>query len=92
MNPPINGGCACGAIRYECSPAPLAMLRCHCRDCQRETGSAFVINGLIEMPMLEVTEGSPETIQTPSQSGKGQPVVRCPSCHVALWSHYGGMA
>ena len=32
----FSGGCACGAIRYECSAAPLMMLNCHCRDCQRE--------------------------------------------------------
>ena len=88
---PLEGRCTCGEVRYRLARRPFAVHCCHCRDCQRETGSAFVINGLIEMQMLEVTEGSPETIQTPSQSGKGQPVVRCPSCHVALWSHYGGM-
>ena len=41
MNVPLTGGCACGAIRYSCSSAPLYMGNCHCRDCQRATGSAF---------------------------------------------------
>ena len=87
----LEGRCTCGEVRYRLAGHPFAVHCCHCRDCQRETGSAFVINGLIETPMLEVIEGSPETIDTPSESGKGQKIVRCPTCEVALWSHYGGM-
>jgi len=87
----LEGRCTCGEVRYRLAGYPFAVHCCHCRDCQRETGSAFVINGLIETPMLEVVEGSPETIDTPSESGKGQKIVRCPACEVALWSHYGGM-
>ena len=60
---------------------------CHCRWCQRETGSAFVINAVVETSALEVT-GETVMVDTPSQSGKGQKIVRCPACHVALWSHY----
>ena len=61
---------------------------CHCRHCQRETGSAFGLNGLIERDKIDVLEG--ETIEDllPTESGKGQRVIRCASCHVALWSHY----
>nr|WP_166180737.1 GFA family protein [Altererythrobacter segetis] len=87
----LEGHCACGEVRYRLADRPFAVHCCHCRDCQRETGSAFVINGLIETPMVEVIAGSPEMIGTPSASGKGQQIVRCPTCHVALWSHYGGM-
>ncbi|HSQ96056.1 MAG TPA: GFA family protein [Croceibacterium sp.] len=87
----LEGRCACGEVRYRLAGRPFAVHCCHCRDCQRETGSAFVINGLIEMPMVEVTSGAPETIDTPSASGNGQKIVRCPTCKVALWSHYGGM-
>jgi hypothetical protein len=87
----LEGRCACGEVRYCLAGRPFAVHCCHCRDCQRETGSAFVINGLIETPHVEVTEGTPETVDTPSASGKGQKIVRCPNCHVALWSHYGGM-
>lgn len=88
---PLEGRCACSGVRYRLARRPFAVHCCHCRDCQRETGSAFVLNGLVEMPMVEVLEGSPETILTPSASGKGQQIVRCPTCKVALWSHYGGM-
>jgi len=86
-----EGRCACGEVRYRLHDQPFAVHCCHCRDCQRETGSAFVLNGLIETRNLEVVAGEPETIDTPSASGKGQAIVRCPHCRVALWSHYGGM-
>jgi hypothetical protein len=86
-----EGRCACGEVSYRLHDRPFAVHCCHCRDCQRETGSAFVLNGLIETARVEVTKGSPEIVLTPSASGKGQKIVRCPGCHVALWSHYGGM-
>jgi hypothetical protein len=87
----MEGTCACGEVRYRLSGEPFAVHCCHCRSCQRETGSAFVINGLIETQRVEVTAGAPVEIDTPSDSGRGQIIVRCPSCKVALWSHYGGM-
>jgi hypothetical protein len=62
---------------------------CHCRWCQRETGSAFVVNAVVETAALEVI-GETIAVATPSHSGRGQTIVRCPACHVALWSHYGG--
>jgi hypothetical protein len=61
---------------------------CHCRWCQRETGTAFALNAVIESSRVERLAGEPETVQTPSESGKGQKIVRCPTCRVAVWSHY----
>ena len=87
----MDGRCACGEVRFRLSGRPFAVHCCHCRSCQRETGSAFVINGLIETRQVEVLSGARETVDTPSDSGRGQKIVRCPTCHVALWSHYGGM-
>lgn len=63
---------------------------CHCRWCQRETGSAFAINAMVERDRIELVCGNPETVDTPSNSGKGQRIVRCPACRVAVWSHYSG--
>ncbi len=63
---------------------------CHCTDCQRETGSGFAINALYETSRVELLAGAPEAVDTPSASGKGQTILRCPTCRVALWSHYGG--
>ncbi len=68
--------------------APLFTHCCHCTWCQRETGSAFALNAMIETDRVEVTNGAVELVKTPSASGKGQNIARCPSCHVALWSHY----
>jgi hypothetical protein len=87
---PRDGGCTCRAVRYRLLAAPLFVHCCHCRWCQRETGSAFVLNALIETSNLELLAGAPETIHTPSESGEGQQIVRCPRCHVAVWSHYAG--
>ncbi|MEO4040582.1 GFA family protein [Hoeflea sp. CAU 1731] len=69
---------------------PLFVHACHCRWCQRETGSAFVMNALIESNRIEIKSGAPEMVDTPSESGKGQKIYRCPKCHVALWSIYSG--
>ena len=86
----LEGGCACGAIRYRMNRDPMFVHCCHCTSCQRETGSAFAINALVESAEVETLKGSPEAVMTPSESGRGQQVWRCPSCKVALWSNYGG--
>jgi hypothetical protein len=84
------GGCACGEIRYRIPDDPICVNCCHCTDCQTETGSAFAVNIMIEVDRVEVISGTPVTVITPSESGKGQKIQRCPSCQVALWNHYGG--
>src|SRR5690606_14378672 len=85
-----EGGCTCRSVRYRLLDAPLFVHCCHCRWCQRESGSAFALNAMIESERLELLRGEPETVDTPSNSGKGQQVVRCPHCKVALWSDYAG--
>ena len=90
MDKPYDGGCTCRAVRYRMLAKPMFVHCCHCRWCQRETGTAFALNALIEPDRMEVT-GEVERIDTPSNSGKGQVVARCPKCRIALWSNYGGM-
>jgi len=85
-----EGGCACGAVRYRLRDAPMFVHCCHCTSCQTETGSAFVLNALIESDRVETIAGAPEPVMTPSESGRGQQIWRCPDCRVALWSNYGG--
>lgn len=87
---PLKGGCTCGTIRYRMTSGPMFVHCCHCRWCQRETGTAFALNALIEADRVEFLSGRPETILTPSLSGYGQKIARCPTCHVALWSNYSG--
>jgi hypothetical protein len=70
---------------------PMLVHCCHCRWCQRETGTAFALNALIEAERVSLLAGEPERVDTPSNSGKGQVISRCPSCRIALWSNYGGL-
>ena len=86
----LKGRCTCGEVVYEMQDTPLFVHCCHCTWCQRETGSAFVINALIESAKLAVVSGSAEAIDLSSESGHGQRVYRCPTCRVALWSQYLG--
>ena len=121
---PMQGGCACGQIRYRINLEPLVVHCCHCTSCQRETGTAFAVNLVIESskvtllppadafipaspdhpdvflpanpPLVptpkpqDVAAGvvQPEFIRTPSESGRGQVIARCPACRVAIWSEY----
>ncbi len=89
---PLEGGCTCGAVRYQVTSKPMFVHCCHCRWCQRETGASFALNALIESDRVVLLKGSPESVDTPSNSGKGQRIVRCPECHIALWSNYGSDA
>ena len=83
-----EGGCACGAVRYRLSSDPLITHCCHCLNCQRQTGSAFVINLLIEHDRVQLLSGSPAPIDVPRDNGSFQKIFRCPACQIALWSLY----
>lgn len=85
-----DGGCACRGVRFRMESAPLYVHCCHCRWCQRETGASFALNALIESERVRVLAGAPEVTATPSNSGKGQDIWRCPRCRVTLWSSYAG--
>jgi hypothetical protein len=85
----LEGGCSCRAVRYRMTRQPLIVHCCHCRYCQRETGSAFVLNALVEATCVELVGPAPEVVLTPSESGKGQKISRCPTCRIALYSNYG---
>ncbi len=87
---PIAGGCTCRRLRYRMLAAPLIVHCCHCRWCQRETGTAFALNAVIESDRVELTEGAVDIVDTPSNSGKGQRIARCPRCRIAVWSNYAG--
>ena len=86
----LEGGCSCGHVRYRIEAPPIIVHCCHCSWCQRETGSAFVVNALVEADRVSLLQGEVALVHTPSASGRGQRIARCPHCHVALWSHYPG--
>ncbi len=86
----MEGGCACGHVRYRLTGRPMIVNACHCTWCQRETGGPHAVNAMIETDRIEILADDPVEVTTPSASGKGQIVLRCPDCCVALWSHYAG--
>ena len=94
MTEPTNlsfeGGCTCRAVRYRMTDKPMFVHCCHCRWCQRETGASFALNAMIEADRVVLSSGEPEVVMTPSNSGKGQKITRCPTCRIALWSNYAG--
>lgn len=88
---PAEGGCDCRTVRYRVESAPLIVHCCHCRWCQRESGASFALNALIEADRVTELGAEPELIDTPSESGSGQLIARCPKCRVAVWSTYSGL-
>jgi hypothetical protein len=86
----FEGACTCRAVRYRLDSRPMFVHCCHCTWCQRETGTAFALNAIIEADRVSLLAGEPQAVDTPSQSGKGQVIWRCPTCRIALWSNYGG--
>jgi hypothetical protein len=86
----MDGGCDCRGVRYRMTSAPMIVHCCHCTWCQRETGASFALNAVIETSRVELLAGKPELVNTPSASGKGQKILRCPTCRIAVFSHYPG--
>lgn len=87
---PLEGGCDCRHVRYRMETAPLFVHCCHCRWCQRESGASFALNAMIEAERVTLLAGTPLVVDTPSASGRGQRIARCPHCHLAVWSNYSG--
>ena len=85
----MHGHCTCRGVSYRLTSSPLIVHCCHCTWCQRESGSAFAVNAMIETDRM-IVDGEVEVIDTPSNSGKGQKISRCPTCKIALWSNYSG--
>jgi hypothetical protein len=91
MTRELDGGCACGAVRYRMTTPPLFVHCCHCKDCQRQTGSAFALNALIETDRVDMLSGETQRYDMPTDSGRPHGVYRCTHCGTAVWSEYGGL-
>jgi hypothetical protein len=92
MTETLEGGCSCGAVRYRLNSAPMFVHCCHCRDCQQQTGAAFALNALIETDRITLLSGKPQPVGMPTDSGRPHNIYRCPTCQIAVWSEYGGLA
>ncbi|WP_076862453.1 GFA family protein [Bradyrhizobium mercantei] len=86
----MEGGCTCRNVRYRLAGRPLIVHACHCTWCQRETGTVHALNAMYEAERVAHIAAEPEIVDTPSASGKGQKIARCPICKVAVWSNYPG--
>ena len=86
----LSGGCFCGRIRYTLKSPPIWVQCCHCTDCQRQAGTAFVINAMIETDRIVVAGDAPVAVRMPTSSGRPHDVYRCAACQTPLWSDYGG--
>ena len=84
-----DGGCFCGKLRYRLQPRPMFVYCCHCTECRRQTGSAYVINGQIELDRVELLAGRPLQVPVPTESGYPHDIYRCQTCLTAVWSNYG---
>ena len=89
MTSSLEGRCASGAVRYRLTSAPMFVHCCHCLDCQRQTGSAFVLNAIIEADRIVLVAGEPKPVTVPTDSGRPHDIHRCPACQTAMWSDYG---
>ena len=88
----LTGRCSCGEVRYRLGSLPMFVHCCHCHDCQRQAGSAFVINAIIETDRITLESGVPQASPVPTFSGRPHDVHRCPTCYTAVWSDYGHRA
>jgi hypothetical protein len=86
----LEGGCDCRRVRYRMLGLPLFVHCCHCRWCQRESGASFALNALVEADRVVHLAGEPDLVSTPSASGAGQRIARCPVGRIALWRNYAG--
>jgi hypothetical protein len=88
MSAGLEGGCSCGQVRYRLTANPMIIHCCHCLNCQRQSGSAFAINILIEADRVEILAGEPRRADAPRDDGSAQRIFRCPACQVAVYSEY----
>ena len=85
MEPKFTGGCLCGSVRYQCSAEPIAMGNCHCRDCQRVTGSGYASGILVPRSAVTIT-GNVKYYEVSADSGSTVGRGFCPNCGSRLFS------
>jgi hypothetical protein len=85
MTTQSTGGCLCGAIRYAFSGEPVFSLLCHCRDCQRQSGSGYIAAMRVPAASFRVTQGTPKLFRKPGDSGNEVNRAFCPDCGTTLY-------
>ena len=90
MQPPLTGGCQCGAVRYVCDGAPLSLYVCHCRECRRQSASAFGISVEVPRTAFRLSQGAPTSWIRDTDSGHRLRCHFCPTCGSRLWHEADG--
>lgn len=81
----LTGGCQCGAVRFVCDAVPLSIYVCHCRECRRQSASAFGISVIVPRAAFRVIEGTPRSWVRGTDSGNRLSCQFCPDCGSRLW-------
>jgi hypothetical protein len=92
MVAPFQGGCRCRAIRYEVSAEPMAVMDCHCRDCQYASGGGFSTVAVIPAAAFKLTKGTPRRFSVKGDSGQDVTRSFCEICGTPMFSHPPGGA
>jgi hypothetical protein len=85
MGSKFSGQCACSSVRYKCASAPLAMLNCHCRDCQVASGAPFA-SGVVALTADLQVDGSPASYSVRASSGMQTIRSFCARCGTPLFT------
>jgi hypothetical protein len=86
MRLPLTGGCCCGGVRYAITGLPTALYCCHCKDCQRQSGSAFAMSMFVPRDALAITAGRPKSWRRRADSGRLMRCVFCADCGTRLYN------
>jgi hypothetical protein len=87
-----TGGCQCGSVRYESAGEPLALYVCHCRECRKQSASAFGMSFIVPRDGFRVTGGTPQFWIRNADSGRHVKCAFCPQCGSRLWHERSGVA
>lgn len=80
-----GGGCQCGQLRYQFLGEPRALYVCHCRECQKQSASAFGISVIVDSKAFKLLQGKPQSWSRPTDSGKRLDCYFCPNCGSRVW-------
>jgi hypothetical protein len=81
----LTGGCQCGAVRYEIAGAPVALYVCHCRECRKQSASAFGISVIVERADFKLAQGEAKVWLRRTDRGGTLACAFCPACGARVW-------
>jgi hypothetical protein len=83
---PVEGGCQCGAVRYRLRAAPLGIYACHCKDCQRVSGTTHTLSMVVRAEDAELISGTLVSYDKAADSGRTVRMLGCAACGIKIWN------